>query len=326
MRLYRYCFYIVFLAFPYLSGGAEAASAHSSVPAEKKVAVLYSTHGIGGWNIDLDNALRKVFSGYTGLVVKSFKIELGQCLVPEKNKKAVAVLDADLNSFSPDVIIAFHDRCVQDYLSDYSSEKKTPVIVCMTHDSDNEDLYWGLSYTGILVMDMMPRLYKNLKPYTKGQNVTVLCCKHMPANTAALEDEYKNISVKRVDFSSYSDFMEVYRKVQDESDAVILAFSGLPKGWDPSAAHEFIMKNTKVPTGATWLTLAPYVMFVMAPSVSETAALVADSALKVLYGTAPSMIPPKNSSELIFTVNVTIAGAIGITIPVQVLKTAKVIR
>lgn len=326
IRLCGFCFYIILMALPCLCISADVAGKATPASSDKKIAFFYSSHGAGGRNQSIENALRKTFTALPGFQMKTFRIDMDQYDSDEKFKKQIPVLDSEMTAFAPDLVIAFHDNLIQDYFNVSKSERKAPVIICMDHSSEEELYYWGLNFTGVLVMDMMPRVYSNLRHYNSGRNVTVLSCKHAPAKTNGLKEIYKDLALKEVYFTTYPEFTDAYKKAQADSDVVILAFSSLPKGWDAATAEDLIMKNTRVPTGGTAHCMSPYAMIVMAPSITEISSLITDAAIKILYGTAPSMISPKTSSELVFTVNVAIAEKLGITIPVQVLKTAKVLR
>ena len=326
MRLYSLCCYIIFLSCPFFCIGAEVTGKPVPAAREKRIAFFYSAHGADGWNQSLEMVLRKDFSSLPGIQMKTFKIDMNQYGSDEKFRKSIPAIDSEMGAYSPDLLITFHDNLIQDYFNLSKAERKAPVIICMDYSSEDEQYYWGLNFTGVLVMDMMPRLYGNLRHYNAGNRVAVLSCAHSPAKTEGLKKAYKELVINNITFTTYLEFAEAYRKAQAESDVVILSFSALPKGWDPATAEALIMKSTRVPTGATSCNLAPYVMIVMAPSTAEISSLIADSATKILYGAAPSMISPKSGSELVFTVNVSIAGKLGITIPVQVLKTAKVLR
>ncbi|OGV31265.1 MAG: hypothetical protein A2020_01425 [Lentisphaerae bacterium GWF2_45_14] len=318
--------YIILSMVPYTCGSIEVhAATEKAVPFKKNIAFLHSTHGAGGWGDDLEKALVNDFSVFPDVHLRLFEIDIDTTLSTESFKPSFPSVESGISAFSPDLIIALTDNAVEEFLNSSLKDKKIPTLVCMSQSNENHS-YWGLNFAGVLFMDPMLRLYKNLRRYAKGNRLTVMSCRHAPIKTENLKVEFENVLIENVGVSSYSDFMEDYQKAQTKSDAVILAFSSLPTGWDPTAANDFLMKHTSIPTGTTYQHIAPYAMITMSPSVAETSSLITDSALKILHGAAPSMISPKTGGELVFIINISIAEKLGITISAPVLKTAKVIH
>lgn len=97
------------------------------------------------------------------------------------------------------------------------------------------------------------------------------------------------------------------------------------QGWDDRAAENFRAEQTRIPTGSVNPWMKPFVIFNLASLPEEQGELAAAAALRILAGTRPEEIPVIQNRRAHLTVNLKMAQASGIVVPVSLLQTAEVI-
>ena len=97
------------------------------------------------------------------------------------------------------------------------------------------------------------------------------------------------------------------------------------RDWDPAQAEDFLVRNTKMPTGSHNGFMDRYVVFTVAKSGEEQGNYAAKTALRILDGTSPAAIPIETNEFSHLTVNLKMAQAAGIVLPFSLLKSATVI-
>jgi hypothetical protein len=97
------------------------------------------------------------------------------------------------------------------------------------------------------------------------------------------------------------------------------------KGWDDERAKAFLAANTRIPTGSPLDFMAEFVVYTIGKVPEEQGEWAARTALRILGGETPGDIPLAKNERAVLTVNLRMAKAAGIVLPVSVLKTATVI-
>ena len=97
------------------------------------------------------------------------------------------------------------------------------------------------------------------------------------------------------------------------------------KGWDAEAAETFLLENVRIPTGSVNIWMREFVIFTMAKQPEEQGAFAAAAALRILAGDKPEEIPITKNKQAHLVVNLKMAHAAGIVLPVSLLQVAEVI-
>ncbi|MBF0531031.1 MAG: ABC transporter substrate-binding protein, partial [Deltaproteobacteria bacterium] len=124
---------------------------------------------------------------------------------------------------------------------------------------------------------------------------------------------------------TFEEFKNEFLRAQDEVDMLFIYNHAGIKEWDAEAAKKFLAQHTKIPTGAHTSFMVPFVMFNVSKYAEEQGSYAARTVLKILDGAKPSDIPLTTNKRSKLTVNLKMAKAAGIVVPISVLKRAVVV-
>ena len=121
---------------------------------------------------------------------------------------------------------------------------------------------------------------------------------------------------------NFQEWKSEYLKLQNMVDILILpAWQGIT-GWDEKEASDFVLRNTKIPSGAEVPFMAKYVLASFAKDPSEQGEWAANAALQILMGKEPKDIPITTNKKARVILNMKLAKKLGIKFPLELIERA----
>ena len=241
-------------------------------------------------------------------------------------KAAIRAL-AVIKDFQPDLIIASDDNAQKFVVVPYLRGGAVPVVFCGVNWDAGQYGYPAPNITGMVEVDLAREMYELMRRYAKGPRIGFL--------SGNVDSERKMVKIYNDQFfdgrlvpylvTSMAGFKKAFLKAQQNVDMLyIYNYAGI-KGWDPNEAELFLSRHTRIPTGSHNGFMTPFVTFVAAKSLQEHGVFAAKTALRILSGVLPEDIPLAENRQVELCVNMRMAKAASLVLPISLLKTATVI-
>lgn len=296
----------------------------STVYSGKKVLWVDSYHEGFPWSDGIGLGIQEVFVNKE-IQFKTVHMDSKRNKSPELIRRAALEALEVIEAFEPDAIIASDDNA-QKYLAvPYLLQKQIPIIFCGVNDDATMYGYPLGNVTGMLEVEPIDALLKMLGKYAKGKRVGYL--------TGNTETEAKTIAKYQQDIfggtlqvysaETFEDFKHFFLRAQNEVDMMLLPTHAGIVDWKDDAAEEFILEHVRVPTGSFSDYMNRYVLFTMANSPVEQGNYAANSVLRVFNGEKIQNMPISANKTGDTTINLKIADAANLILPLSALKEAK---
>ena len=305
-----------------LTCGAALAGSYAG----KRILWVESYHEGFAWSDGVTRGVEKVLSG-CGADVRVLRMDTKRNPSPLFAESSAREAMRVCEEFRPDVVMASEDNAQRYFVVPYLKGGTTPVVACGINWDASEYGYPAPNVTAMVEVNLLGEARTMLRKFARGDRTG-----YIAANT---ESERKNLKIYNArDFqgalqerlvSRFDEFRAAFEDVQARSDMIIMGGNGGIEGWEDAAAKEFLLQNTHIPTGGFDDYLAPFVIFTFAKDPEEQGEWMAATALRVLDGTSPAEIPMVENRRVRLVVNLELARAAGIVLPVSILKTATVI-
>jgi ABC-type uncharacterized transport system substrate-binding protein len=314
-------------AFGDAGGGKHAAVGEK--PGEhngKKILWVDSYHQGYEWSEGLEAGIREVISK-TGVELRVFRMDTKRNDSEAFGREAGLRAKAFLDEFKPDVVIATDDNAQKYLVVPFLKDNSLPVVFAGVNWDASMYGYPCRNITGMVEVDMVEEMVIHLKQHARGDRIGYLSPDTETERKMA--DFWNNrffhgsMTVHLV--KTFDDFKKEFLQAQEDVDMLFISNSAGIENWDPVAAEKFLMRNTRVPTGTPLQFLDRYVVFALGKYPEEQGEYAAEVAMNILGGAKPSDFPLVTNKRAKLTVNLKIARAAGIVLPLSVLKTANVI-
>jgi len=126
--------------------------------------------------------------------------------------------------------------------------------------------------------------------------------------------------------ATFEEWKREYLSLQDSVDMILWSSPAGIKGWDDQKAYEFILKNTKIPTGATSDNHVHFALLGRVKISEEQGWWAGKTALKILEGTPPSEIGVTTNKASAIYLNMELANRLGIKFPVELIDKAVLVE
>ncbi len=243
-----------------------------------------------------------------------------------REKAGLHALDM-VKNYKPDVVIATDDNAQKFFVVPFLKNIDIPVVFSGVNWDASMYGYPTDTITGMLEIDLVEELVKHFKHTAQGERIGYL--------SADVETERKISKIMNERFfnqemtvylvKTFEEFKREFLRAQQEVDMLIIYNSNGIRGWDHSSAENFLFENTKIPTGALVQFMERFVVYTLGKYPEEQGEYAAETALKILDGTKPSSIPLAVNRRAKLTLNLKMAQAADITLPVSVMKIGNVI-
>jgi ABC-type uncharacterized transport system substrate-binding protein len=291
----------------------------------KKVLWVDSYHQGYEWSDGIERGIREVL-GKTGVDLRVFRMDTKRDDSIEHGRKAGIKARAVVEEFKPDVIIATDDNA-QKYLGlPYLKDTNLPVVFSGVNWDASPYGYPCRNVTGMIEIDAVVEMFRHLKQHARGNRVgSIGCDKETERKLNEVWNErFFHGKLKTYLVQTFEEFKSEFLRAQNEVDMLFLSNNAIT-GWDSVAAEKFLARNTRIPTASQLQHIDRFVVFVMAKSAEEQGEYPAQVALKILDGAKPSDFPLVTNTRVKLTVNLKMAKAAGIVLPVSLLKIANIV-
>ena len=180
--------------------------------------------------------------------------------------------------------------------------------------------------TSIISIELAEQLIVHLKKYSVGDRIAWLGGKTLTSEK--IVNAYKN--VLNIEFTpfyvkDFSEWKTRYNQIQKSFDILILNGSIINlHQWDPESAKQFIMENTKIPTGTVGNTLGAFALIELSRYGLEIGEWIGGNLIRLLQGKDISDIPVSYTKEGDLLLNLDLAEIMEIEFEPMMLKNAEV--
>ncbi|HQI81536.1 MAG TPA: ABC transporter substrate binding protein [Deltaproteobacteria bacterium] len=293
----------------------------------KKILYIDSYHEGYEWSDGITSAIRQTLKG-TGVELKVFRMDTKRNASTEfKNRKAEEAKSL-IESYKPDVVIASDDNASLFIVSRYYKDADLPIVFCGVNWDVTNYGYPYKNATGMVEMSGARQLVDMMKPMAKGPRIGYIAASEYTDQKEA--DIYKKVfhlEMKTYFTKDFAEWKEKFSALQNEVDMIIVGNNAGIKGWNDAEAQDYVLKNTKVPTGALYEWLTNYALIGATNVPEEQGEWSAQTALKILGGTPPSAIKISSNKKINIVANRKIEKSSGIKIPADIIgKAVRVIE
>ncbi|MGD9503337.1 MAG: ABC transporter substrate-binding protein [Syntrophobacteraceae bacterium] len=288
----------------------------------KKVLFVDSYHEGYEWS---DSILRGVQGAFkdTGVDLKVVRMDTKRNGSEEFKKQAGEKVKAEIEAFKPDVVIASDDNASKYVIVPYYKDSPLPFVFCGVNWDASMYGFPCSNVTGMLEVTEVDALIKLLKGLAKGDRLGFIA-DDSETNRKEVEIYKKVFGIDPVTYyaKTFDDFKKDYTELQGKADYLIFYGWSAISGWNPDEAAEFVLNNTKIPTGTFQVEVMPYAMVGYLKIGEEQGEWAANAALKILDGAKPSDIPIAKNKKGNLILNAKIAEKAGVQLPYDLIQSA----
>jgi len=292
----------------------------------KKVLWVASYHQGYEANDDIERGIRATLGG-TGIELRTFFMDTKRNDSVEYGEDAGSRAMAVVKSFAPDVIIASDDNAQKYLVVPYLLRSHYPVVFCGVNWDVAQYGYPADNVTGMVEVDLVPEMHDLMREFAAGERIGYLSG-DVDAERKMVQiynDRFFDGKMKPYLVSSMAEFKEAFLQAQQEVDMLyVYNYTGIVD-WDREDARLFLARHTRIPTGSHNGFMAPFVVFVAAKSLEEHGEYAAKTALRILRGTPADNIATTENHRAELYVNMQMAKAASMVLPLSLLKTATVV-
>ncbi len=299
----------------------------SALPSEasysgKKVLFVDSYHQGYAWSDGVTNGVKSVIEG-KNITLKIVRMDTKRHPSEDFKKEAALKVKAVIEKFKPDVVIASDDNASKYLIEPYFKGSDLPFVFCGVNWDASGYGFPTKNITGMIEVTPVPQLLAQLKPYAKGNRVGFIGPDILTSRKEV--ENYKKVfgmTVKEYFAKDFNDWEKGFKELQNSVDILLVDSDGGLYSDKSSEMKAFVEANTKVPTGASYDFMAPYVLLDFAKIAEEQGSWAAHAALKILDGTSPAGIPVAKNKEGKLYINARIAKTLGVDIPFDIIQSA----
>ncbi|APG27783.1 hypothetical protein A7E78_07995 [Syntrophotalea acetylenivorans] len=324
VRVIRCCGWLL-MALPSLVLAASATGTGPSFPG-KKILWVDSYNQAYEWSAGIETGIRRELQN-SGVELRIVRMNTKWNLDEAFRREAALKAKAAIEEFCPDVVIASDDNAAKYLVVPYLKDTDLPVVFCGINWDASPYGFPCSNVTGMLEVEppeILEALVRHLRRYAEGDRIGYLCAdtvleqKRIQIYKERLSDGSMTVYLAR----DFTQFKELFLHAQQEVDMIYLAnYSDMP-GWDPQVVEDFLTRNIKLPTGSRTSYMARYVIVTVAKMPEEQGEWAARTALRILDGAQPDSIPLASNERASLTLNLRMAKAAGIVLPVEILRAA----
>lgn len=287
----------------------------------KKILWVDSYHEGYEWSDGLESGVKEVLDD-TGVDLKVVHMDTKRNTDEAFGEEAATQVMAEIETFNPDAIIACDDNAQKYLVVPYLKDTQLPVIFCGVNWDASIYEYPASNVTGMVEVDSITQMVDLLELFAEGIDIAYLT---EDTNTEKKvyeihNDRFFRKQLKGVFISDFEEFKSEFLRLQDEVDMIYIGNNSSLADWDEAEAKTFTLENTKIPSGSIYGWMAPYALLVVGKSAEEQGKWAAETALRILDGTAVSDIPLTENKESPLTLNFDIAEKLGVVFTPSMLR------
>lgn len=278
------------------------------------------------WSDGIERGIRSILQD-ENIELGVYHMNTKACKNQECMHKTAAKAQEAIGKFQPDVLIVSDDNAQKYLVVPNYKNGDIPVVFCGVNWDASAYGYPASNVTGMIEVELVEETVKHMQRYSSGNKIGYISGKTTSDQKiiAWLNKLFFNMEMISYQVKDFEQFKEKFLQIQKETDMLFIRnYAGI-QGWDPLTAKQFIAANLHIPTGSNNDFMAPYVIFTLGKIPEEQGAYAAETALKILKGASISDLPINRNRQARLTVNLIMADAANIVLPVSILKVAEVI-
>ena len=289
----------------------------------KKILWIDSYHEGYAWTAGIERGIRQALEG-SGVELRIERMNTKWIVEDKGRKQAALKAKNSIEEFRPDVVIASDDNAAKYLIVPYLKNTDLPVVFCGINWDASPYGFPCRNVTGMLEVEPVTALVKHLRRYAKGNRLGYLSADTVSErkvvrvyNKYFFSGEMKSYMAK-----DFAHFKKLFLQAQQEVDMIYIANHSDMPGWDPPKVEEFLAQHVNKPTGSRLEYMERFVAVTVAKVPEEQGEWAARTALRILAGAKPGDIPVAANEKASLTLNLKMAEAAGIVLPVEILKAA----
>jgi ABC-type uncharacterized transport system substrate-binding protein len=290
--------------------------------AGKKVLYIDSYHEGYEWSDGIQRGVQEGFKG-SGVELKTIHLDTKRNGSEEFKKEAGAKAKQEIETFKPDLVIASDDNASKYVIVPYFKDSDLPFVFCGVDWDASPYGFPSKNVTGMLEVTEITGLAQLLGKVSKGDRIGFIA-DDTETNHKVIEYYKKLYNLEPVPYfaKDFEDFKKGFVELQGKVDSMIFYGWAAIKDWKMDEASDFVLKNTKVPTGTFQEEVMPFVTIGYLKIPEEQGSWSAEAALKIFGGTKPLDIPIAKNQTGKVMLNAKIAEKAGIQFPYEVTQSA----
>ncbi len=306
-----------------VSQAAESASPARGPFSGKKILWVDSYHEGYAWTSGIERGIRQALEG-SGVELRIKRMNT-KWIVEEKYRKQAALkAKAVIAEFGPDVVIVSDDNAAKYLVVPYLKDTDLPVVFCGVNWDATPYGFPCRNVTGMLEVEPVVALVRHMRRYAEGSRLGYLSADTVSERkvVSVYNQHFFNGQMKSYLAKDFAGFKKLFLQAQQEVDMIYIANHSDMPGWDPLQVEEFLVQHVTKPTGSRLEYMERYVSFTVAKVPEEQGEWAAHTALRIMAGAEPGAIPLVSNERASLTLNLKMAKAAGIQLPVETLKAA----
>ncbi len=237
-------------------------------------------------------------------------------------KQSALKAKAKIEAWKPDLIIVSDDNASKYLIEPYYKNVELPIVFCGVNWDASVYGYPYNNATGMEEVSLIEPLPKELARHARGTRLGILSGTVISdrKNVKNYKEKAGIIFDKTVFVENAEQWREAYLEMQNEVDILIIENSMSISGWKNDDMHQFIMDNTRIPTGTTQRGMIPYVLLGYLQVPEEQGQYAAKIAIDILNGQSPGSIPIVNNTQAYTSVNLDLAEKMNIIFELTFLR------
>ena len=242
-------------------------------------------------------------------------------------KSAEKALTA-IRDWSPDLVVVSDDNAARYVVQPRFIDARLPVVFCGINWDAGVYGFPASNITGMVEVALIPQLVDMLLLYAGGRRVAFL---KDDTNTARREAEnFEKLLGYPIDSffpGTFDRWKADFLRLQEEADVLLVGYPAGAAGWgeDAKILKDFMLANTRIPTGAWDEWLCEMVLVTKANRAEEQGEWASGAALEILAGRSPAEIPVVRNVQAADYLNMTLAKKLNIRFPLETLETSHLV-
>jgi ABC-type uncharacterized transport system substrate-binding protein len=310
---------IVFILLYMLFSSAVVSSAQKN----QKILWVDSYHKGYVWSDEIGRSIQETLKG-RGVEFVEIHMDTKRNRSEDFKREAGLKVKMLIDEIKPDVVIASDDNATKYVIVPYFMESKLPFVFCGINWDASRYGFPTSNVTGMVEVVLVKEIVEELQKHAKGKRIGFL---GFDSITDRKEAEFFRSEIDHdinaVFIKTFEEWQREFVRLQGEVDCLRITLNVLgATDWDVEKARKFIMKNTKIPTGAATFPMAPYALVTFTKVPSEQGEWAAETALKILEGTSPAQIPLVKNKKTRVYLNMPLAKKMGVKFSIDLIDRA----
>ena len=289
----------------------------------KKILFVDSYHEGYDWSDGVTRGIQEGLKG-SGVELKIIRLDTKRNKTEEFAQAAALKAKATIEEFKPDLVIASDDAAAKYLIAPNYKDAALPFVFCGLNWDASVYGFPCKNVTGMVEVCSVVELVDFLKKFAKGAKVGFL---GEDTLTDRKEAGYykKMLKTEVVDVyaTTFADWKKSYIELQSKADILINYNFASIADWDSDQAAQFVLENTKIPSGAFQEAQMKHTFLGYLKVPEEQGLWSARAALKIFDGAAPSAIPVVQNKEGRLVLNMKLAEKTGIQVPYEIVQSAQ---